>query len=154
MSPADFVVRRLESGQEQLAAPLFAAYRHFYGKAYDEPEARSWLAARLERDESVVLVAQSAEVQALGFVQLYRGFSSIALCPAWVLNDLFVVPEGRGQGVAERLVAHAEHAARDAGCRTLTLETGRDNHGAQRLYRRLGWTEETDYLTFHKALDE
>jgi ribosomal protein S18 acetylase RimI-like enzyme len=137
-----------------LAAPLFAAYLAFYGRPYDERAARDWLEARLARDESVVLVAEPEEGEPVGFVQLYPGFSSVGLRPAWVLNDLFVAEEGRGQGVAEQLLAEAEQVAREAGCAKLALETARDNQAAQRLYRRLGWVEQTSYLGFTKQLGE
>lgn len=40
------------------------------------------------------------------------------------LKKLFVVPEARRQGAADRLVAHAEKVAADEGFTQLKLETG------------------------------
>ncbi|MGZ5366144.1 hypothetical protein [Aeromicrobium sp.] len=37
------------------AAPLFAAYREFYGEPFDHGLARDWLAQRIERGESIEL---------------------------------------------------------------------------------------------------
>ena len=51
------------------------------------------------------------------------------------LAGVYVVPEARGQGCAQRLVAAVEDAARQAGERTLFLYT----HDAQALYAKLGW---------------
>jgi ribosomal protein S18 acetylase RimI-like enzyme len=147
-----FEVRRVTADQASRAAPLFAGYLAFYGREYDEPAALDWLTARLERDESVVLLAVPDEGDPVGFLQLYPGFSSVGLRPAWVLNDLYVAESARGRGVAEALIAAAEQVARDAGCTTLSLETHHDNHAAQRLYRRLGWVEQDDYLAFSKQL--
>lgn len=51
------------------------------------------------------------------------------------LAGVYVVPEARGQGCAQRLVATVEDAARAAGAMSLYLYT----NDAQRLYERLGW---------------
>ena len=51
------------------------------------------------------------------------------------LAGLYVVPEARGQGCAQRLVAAVEEAARLAGHDMLFLHTS----DAQGLYEQLGW---------------
>lgn len=51
------------------------------------------------------------------------------------LAGVYVVPEARGQGCAQRLVAAVEDAARQAGERAMFLYT----HDAQALYAKLGW---------------
>ena len=47
------------AGLEDLdgAAPLFDAYRQFYGQRSDLATARAFLAERLRRDESVIFLA-------------------------------------------------------------------------------------------------
>ena len=51
------------------------------------------------------------------------------------LAGVYVVPEARGQGCAQRLVTTVEDAAREAGYPALFLYT----HDAQALYEKLGW---------------
>jgi GNAT superfamily N-acetyltransferase len=51
------------------------------------------------------------------------------------LAGVYVVPEARGQGCAQRLVEAVEEAAQAAGARSLYLHT----NDMQRLYERLGW---------------
>ncbi|MDB5416515.1 MAG: N-acetyltransferase [Rubritepida sp.] len=51
------------------------------------------------------------------------------------LAGVYVMPEARGQGCAQRLVAAVEDAARQAGYRSLYLYT----NDAQGLYAKLGW---------------
>jgi GNAT superfamily N-acetyltransferase len=51
------------------------------------------------------------------------------------LAGVYVVPEARGQGCAQRLIAAVEEAARRAGDDSLYLYT----NDAQGLYERLGW---------------
>jgi hypothetical protein len=70
-------VRRATSGDAERVAPLFDAYRQFYGLASDLALSRRFIAERLERDESIVLLALSADDTALGFVQMYPTFASL-----------------------------------------------------------------------------
>ena len=145
-------VRRATAVDVALVAPLFALYREFYGKPYDEPAAAAFLRDRLHRDESVVLLAEPAGGAPVGFVQLYPGFESLSLAPTWILNDLYVLATARGQGVAAALMEHAERLAREAGAVSLTLETAHDNLVAQRLYERQGYRVEDQYRHYEKEL--
>ncbi|RAP57376.1 GNAT family N-acetyltransferase [Oleiagrimonas sp. MCCC 1A03011] len=128
-------------------APLFDAYRRFYEQPADLDAARRFLHERLALRESVIFVAERVETsdnQTLGFTQLYPGFSSVAAQRLWILNDLFVIPEARGQGVGRALLERArEHAGRTGACR-MTLSTANDNTGAQRLYEDVGYLRDTD----------
>jgi len=122
-------------------APLFDAYRGFYGQASDLPRARDWLKARMQASESVVLLAE-ADGKALGFVQLYPMFSSVGTARTWILNDLYVDAAARRGGVARTLLDAAAGFARDDGARSIVLETTRDNTPARALYRNAGWNED------------
>lgn len=133
------VVRRAGLNHLDVVAHLFDLYRMFYGQSSDPSLARAFIRARMERDESVVLLAWRDE-QPVGFVQLYPAFSSVSAARTWILNDLLVVPEARRLGVARALLSAAADFARDDGALRLELETDHDNHGAQALYRDMGWT--------------
>jgi GNAT superfamily N-acetyltransferase len=90
------------------------------------------------REGAVVLVARDDQ----GIV------GSVQMHPAWAPNQphradvakLIVHRRGRGHGIAPRLMAAVEDAARAGGYTLLTLDTVPDTP-ADRLYRRLGWTE-------------
>jgi len=122
-------------------APLFDAYRQFYGQPSDLPRARRWLHERQQRGESVLLLARR-DGAAVGFTQLYPMFSSVRTASTWVLNDLYVATTARRAGVARALLDAAAEFARDDGAAGLMLETGRDNHAARALYRAAGWDED------------
>ncbi len=135
--------------------PLFDQYRQFYHCASDPARARAFLLDRLTKRDSVVYLASESSGNAMiGFVQLYPSFSSVAMKPLWILNDLFVVKHARQQGVAEQLIRRAERHARETGARGLILETGIDNHPARRLYEKLGWTREQGFLTYRIDFQE
>lgn len=128
-------------------APLFDAYRGFYGQPSDLPRARKWLEARLARGEATVILAER-EHEPVGFTLLYPSFSSVSTGPTLLLNDLFVAQSARRGGVATGLLKAAADAARERGALRVSLETARDNHAAQALYRNAGWTAD-DTQWFH-----
>lgn len=119
--------------------PLFDGYRQFYGQPAQPVVCRDFLGARLERGESALFLAIDDDA-AVGFTQLYPGFSSVKARPIWWLNDLFVLPQVRGRGAGRALLDAASDHARATGAACLMLETGADNAYAQGLYERYGYT--------------
>jgi ribosomal protein S18 acetylase RimI-like enzyme len=128
-------------------APLFDAYRQFYNKPANEEAARRFLFARLSKGESVMFVALQGP-NAVGFVHLYPVFSSVNLTRQWILNDLYVTPEARKQGVGLALAERARRFAESTQADGLTLETAADNHAAQRLYEGLGWKRDEQFYRY------
>lgn len=125
--------------------PLFDAYRVFYRQSSDPDLARRFLAQRMQLGESVILLARAADDgQALGFVQLYPGFSSVSAGRVWILNDLFVKPEARGHGVGRALMVRARKHAETTGVLGMSLSTAEDNRTAQGLYESEGWQRDGD----------
>lgn len=57
------------------------------------------------------------------------------------IKRLWVCPSARGLGVARRLMAAAEAAARDLAITTLRLDANSALTEALALYRRTGWVE-------------
>ena len=58
------------------------------------------------------------------------------------MNDLFVVPDARGSGLAEALIEGCRRRCRDRGARQLGWQTAMDNHRAQAVYERVGGVRE------------
>jgi ribosomal protein S18 acetylase RimI-like enzyme len=126
-------------------AYLFDQYRQFYKQAPDLEGAKDFLQARLEGQESVILVAPD-QGEIIGFTQLYPIYSSVSMQKAWLLNDLFVSVANRGKGVATKLLDAAKQMGKNTGAKWLLLQTGADNVYAQALYAKNGWTLETDFF--------
>lgn len=141
-------IRRAAKEDLDLVAPLFDAYRQFYGRQPEPTESRAFLAERLERADSVIFIAASDRT-ALGFCQLYPSFSSVSVAKIMILNDLYVAPEGRKRGIGSGLLGAAVDYARKIGAIRLTLTTGVENTTAQKVYRGNGWQEDHEFLTFH-----
>lgn len=146
----EFHVRR--AGIEDLGAlaPLFDAYRMFYGQSSDLDGARRFLRARLENGESVMFLAEGKA--ALGFTQLFPLFSSVRMQRLWLLNDLFVAAQARRGGVATALLRAAHAFAAASGARGVLLETGVENRNAQALYEKLGYRKNTSTWFYELAL--
>ena len=132
-------------------ARLFDLYRQFYRQASDVDGAKTFLRERLTGGDSVIFVA-FLEGAPAGFTQLYPSLSSVLMQPIWILNDLFVTPDARRQGVAEGLMEHAAAFAKEAGAARLSLRTEVTNEQAQALYEKLGWRQNTAFLTYDLTL--
>ncbi len=132
--------------------PLFDAYRQFYQQPSDLPGARAFLAERIARDQSTILLAQDQAGAALGFTQLYPSFTSTRMQRIFILNDLYVAPEGRKQGVGKALLAAAVDYGRAQGAARLALSTAVDNLTAQSVYEANGWARETAFYSYNLTL--
>lgn len=146
-------IRQADSGDADVVAPLFDAYRQFYEQPSDLPLARRFIAERLERGESVIFLAER-DGRAVGFVQLYPVFSSTAPHPRrlWLLNDLYVAPDARQGGVGRALMARARRHAEETGACGLELVTARTNTVGQRLYESEGYRRDDAFLRYELGL--
>ena len=143
-------VEIIQAGPAHLSqlVPLFDAYRQFYKRRSDMAGARKFLRNRLAREESVVFLALDGK-EAVGFVQLYPSFDSVAMRNLWILYDLFVAPTARRRGVAKLLMERARRYAAETKAKRLILETAVDNVTAQKLYERLGWKRDTAFHRYY-----
>ncbi|OKK18481.1 acetyltransferase [Streptomyces sp. CB00455] len=146
-------VRTAGEADLDAAAALFRGYLDFYEVTVGDPDRpRAFLAERIANDESLVLLAEVPGAGTVGFAQVYRTFSSLALRPAWILGDLFVDPAGRRTGAGRALLREVLRRAREAGVAGVQLETAYDNTVAQGLYEAEGFVREGFHLYF-RSLD-
>ena len=147
------IATRLSTERDLAAvAALFDAYRQFYGKAPDLPLATHFIRERMQRRESVVLVAERQGHGIVGFSQIYPTFCSVAAARIGILYDLFVEPGSRNLGAGRALMRATESHAADSGLVRLELSTARTNLPAQSLYESLGWVRDEAFQVYSKAL--
>lgn len=132
------------SDLEELAK-LFNGYRVFYEKRSDLERGKAFLKERIENNESVIYISRNEEGVATGFVQLYPLFSSTRLKRFWLLNDLYVDINFRGQGFSKALIERAKELCRETGACGMMLETAKDNHVGNQLYPATGWALDEDH---------
>lgn len=146
-------IRRATPADLDELAVLFDQYRMFYEQPTDRAAARRFIADRMARDESVVLIAETSTGELAGFTQLFPSFSSVSVAPVFILNDLFVAPSQRRGGVGRALLRAAADFAEASGAIRLSLATAIDNRPAQALYESLGWVRNTQFHQYTLAVE-
>ena len=127
-------------------ASLFDAYRVFYGQSSNLGISKEFIEKRLTNNESTVFLAFHHQTP-IGFTQLYKTFSSVTVQPFYILNDLFALPNYRGNGAGKLLLQAAKKICIEKGYKGLALETAKDNR-AQKLYEKLDWKKDSDFLHY------
>ena len=98
----------------------------------------------LGSNEADFFVAVDDTFKAVGFIQQrYRYSLWIGGLEATV-EDLFVSPEGRRQGVGTQLAQFAITQARAKECKAIRLDTNESNLPAMKLYDKLGFSAGAD----------
>ena len=144
-------IRNAEQKDLDALTRLFDLYRVFYECTPDPVSARAFLEERLTNGDSRILGAFESETM-LGFTQLYPSFSSSEMRRIWVLNDLFVDPDQRRQGVGGALLDAARDFGKTTGATYLSLETQTTNLTAQSLYESKGWEQDDEFYTYSLSL--
>lgn len=122
--------------------PLFNGYRMFYKQKDDLKGAKAFLKERLEKHDTIIYIAY-IEDKAVGFMHLFHSFTSISMCPLFILNDLFVAKEQRKKGIGLALLNKAKEKAKLEHYKFVVLQT-ETNNPAQNLYESLGWKKDKD----------
>jgi GNAT superfamily N-acetyltransferase len=146
-----FTVRQAVFADLDKLVLMFDRYRQFYQRASDLDAARSFLTERFNHGESVLFIAEEGD-KALGFTQLYPGFSSLSMARRFTLNDLFVEESARRRGVGHALLSAAADYGKSVGATALGLCTAKTNVKAQALYQSTGWVRDEVYLEYSLGL--
>ena len=127
----------------EVVLPLIAAYQQFYQATPDTERNRKHFGRLVQNPElGAQWVAMDGET-AVGFVTAYRVLSSVSAVEKCLLNDLYVIPERRGQGLGRALIVHCTAWAKSQGYQGVHWQTALDNHTAQRVYDALPTTRTT-----------
>ncbi|MFD2823918.1 GNAT family N-acetyltransferase [Lacinutrix iliipiscaria] len=131
---------------------LFDGYRVFYKQESDYEAAKIFLQSRLKNRDSVIYIAYINDV-AVGFTQLYGLFSSVAMQPIYLLNDLYIDSKHRNKGIGAALIEKAKALCIEKNYNGLIIQTAFDNP-AQHLYQRLGFQPDSDLSFFWTCADK
>ena len=89
----------------------------------------------------------------VGFALFFHNFSTFLGLPGIYLEDLFVRPAARGQGVGRQLLIHLARLARERGCGRLEWAVLDWNEPAMKFYRGLGAIPKDDWTIFRLTGD-
>ena len=133
-------------------AQLFDVYRQFYEQAPNITLANAFIAERLNKQESVIFIAENSDKILVGFCQIYPSFCSVIAAKIGVLYDLFVDESARKTGAGRALMLAAQEYASNNGMARLDLSTAKNNHAAQTLYKSLGWVRDDIFYVYNKEI--
>jgi GNAT superfamily N-acetyltransferase len=131
-------VWRAAPDEAPAVAALLAAFRDHLG--YDSPSDASMRASVeriIVRDDAEYLLAGNDDPQAVAQVR-YRWSVWWEAEDCW-LEDLYVQPEARGNGLGRALTQAVIDRAAARGCRRVELDVNSENPAALALYRSLGF---------------
>lgn len=113
---ANCTFRSAAPGDEELILSLIrglAEYEHMSDQVVATPELlREWL---FEKKKAEVIFAVH-EGKTVGFALFFHNFSTFLGRAGIYLEDLFVLPEERGNGYGKALLKHLAHLAVERGC--------------------------------------
>ncbi|MGH2951592.1 MAG: GNAT family N-acetyltransferase [Solirubrobacterales bacterium] len=137
-NPREIAVRRAEVAD----APEVARLLHDFNTEFSEPT--PGVAVLTERargliaDGTITVLLGGEGPDGLAQLQ-YRASVWSGALDAY-LEELYVAPERRGQGIGRALLEAAMDAARDAGATRIDLATSVDDTAALALYERAGFS--------------
>ncbi|GFM81275.1 N-acetyltransferase [Pseudomonas cichorii] len=102
-------------------------------------DTRQQLAIELAKRPHAFSVLAFIANEPVGLVNCFEGFSTFACRPLVNIHDVAVLPQHRGLGICQKMLAKVEEIARQRGCCKLTLEVLEGNETAQRVYARQGF---------------
>lgn len=134
-------VRGASHDEVEQIVPLMLAYCDFYEVEHPDEAALSRMTKALIEaadDEGFLLAAREGDGPVAGFAACGWKWSSLRGARIVVLEDLFVAPEFRGQGIADQLIVECAALARRHGAPVLAWYTQPTNKRAQTVYNRVG----------------
>ena len=93
------------------------------------------------------VLAYQAELP-VAFALYYFTYSTFAGLPGLYLEDLFVKPDFRGQGLGHALLQHLAKLAKDRGCWRIEWAVLHWNQSAIRFYEKLGAIPMNDWAVY------
>jgi len=142
-------VRPIVASDEQAWVQLFRDYIAFYKASVPEDViAQTWRRLLGKEDNMMALIARDDKGRALGIAALV--FHRSTWSPTWYcyLEDLFVAPEARGQGVGRALIEATYAEADRRGVNRTYWATQDDNATARKLYDRVG--QLTEFVQYRR----
>jgi ribosomal protein S18 acetylase RimI-like enzyme len=106
-----------------------------------QTEASTRLCADLSRIPGAASFIAWQDVQAIGLINCFEGYSTFKAKPLLNVHDIAVLSGHRGQGVGQALLKAAETHALSRGCCKLTLEVLSGNAPAMASYKRFGFEQ-------------
>jgi ribosomal protein S18 acetylase RimI-like enzyme len=137
MSP-DPAIRKASAADAAIVSRLMYDFDTEFGEDIDEPDAlERRYREQLDSGEVTVILAGAGPD---GFAQLRYRSQIYSDAPTAYLEELYVAPARRGEGLGRALLEAAMEEARAHGADHIDLGTSEDDTAALRLYESAGFT--------------
>jgi GNAT superfamily N-acetyltransferase len=145
-SPPDFSIRAAESRDLDAIVRLIAGLAEFERLTHLLEVTPEKLGPHLfgERPVAEALVVDRGGTL-VAFALFFTNFSTFLARPGLYLEDLFVLPEHRGEGIGEALLTRLAQLAAERGCGRFEWSVLDWNESAIRFYERMGATVMPDW---------
>lgn len=105
------------------------------GRSYPTPWSRRAFSSELTANVYAHYFTARLDEKLVGYFGMWLFFDEAHI------TNIAVHPERRRRGIGERMLRFALEKARQLGATKMTLEVRLSNHGAQNLYRKLGFQD-------------
>jgi GNAT superfamily N-acetyltransferase len=92
--------------------------------------------------EGIQLIARDEDARAVGFATIFWSWDTTEASRIGIMNDLYIAPQARGSGLADRLIEACNECCAQRGGARLEWMTGPENLRAQAVYDRVGGIRE------------
>jgi len=152
MTDGSWVVRPLRADEKAAWVPLWQGYQQFYGvEIPGEVTDLTWARFHDPAEPMFVLGAfADGGSRLLGIVHYILHRSCWTAGPYCYLQDLFTVPESRGQGVGRGLIEAVYAKAAEAGASRVWWLTQETNYAGRMLYDRVA--DRPGFIQYRKLL--
>lgn len=135
----EIIVRTTQDSDRKVLTGLMYEYIVDFYKRAKPPLIKldGLITTLLEGKEGIQFVAERAG-RIVGFATLYFTYSTTRVSKIVIMNDLYVVEEIRGSGVADKLFQACETYKNEKQYSAMVWVTAQDNKRAQRFYEKMG----------------
>ena len=145
-------IEPIAASELETLLPLIAAYQRFYEVAeVDDERNRAFFSSFVAPSEDGLLLGAWRDERLVGYACLYWTFTSLVPAETVLMNDLYVEPDVRGEGVGRALIEASATVARERGAHHLEWATAPSNVAAQRLYDSTG-AERSEWVEYELPL--
>lgn len=136
MSTSSPLIRAILPADEPAWRELWQGYCSFYGAKVPEQTTRRTWQRILDPDSAVMCIVAEVDGEVQGFALCVVHEATWETQPVCYLEDLYVAPQARCQGLGAALLDWLRNSMRAEGWSRLYWMTAADNTAARKLYDR------------------
>ena len=145
-------VARLEAADRTDWEVLYHGYAEFYQVPMNDQILDTvWGWIHDDNNPFFGLIAKDATGKALGLVHCRQMASPLRGALVGFLDDLFVSPDARGQGVVEKLYAALNELGKQQGWPFIRWITAENNYRGRAVYDKL--SDKTHWVTYQMSME-